>query len=267
MADELPPAPTLDQILSAPVAQISSSANETVRQLGRTYGVRMGAANRAQAIRVELNAKAAQLDALLPFHSLLISEASARAPGANASAWILPPVLTEARDEVSTTGQGQQIRLTTATYRIVSPPRYVAVVPTWRDFLLPALTTLESQRREPDFKPKPGTETDAWKQGVSEGWSHGVMQAGETYRVALEMAERQFKGMMLYHHLRRQGMVTAPIETTESVSVAKSGNDALIVGQRTFTISSTSVWNDQASTWKAFGQTTQQAPQSAMKRQ
>lgn len=252
MGADLSTPPTLDQLLTAPVAAYVTSADEQVKALGRNYGVRMGAARRAHEIVGELQEKAAKLDSLMPFANLLIVDQKVRAADAASVAWIVPPVLTESRGEVATENGGQTIRLTAASYRIEAPPRYVIAVPTWRDYVLPPLGNLQGQSNETGFVPKGDGQINAWKAGIQEGWPAGRQLAEKTLAAGMDKAANEFKGMTLYHALYKQGLVTAPIEEGNETAAKRVGESGMVVGVRTFTIRATSVWNDQPQSWKAY---------------
>lgn len=254
MADNAILPPTLEQLLSAPVAAQVVSADEHVKAMGRTHGVRMGAARRAYEISQELQNKAAKLDSLMPFATLLIVDPKVRGADAASVAWIVPPVLSESRGEVATDNGGQSLRLISASYRIEVPPRYVIAVPTWREYVLPALGNLETQSSDSGFVPKSDSQAVAWRAGLQEGWPVGRQLAEKTFAASLEKATNEFRGMTLYHGLYKQGLVTAPIEDTTETPAKKVGDNGLVVGVRTFTIKATSVWNDQPQSWKAFSE-------------
>lgn len=249
MQDSLPPPPTLEATLSQGVEITKVIQNDHAYQLGKQHGVRQGSMRRAWELRHELARKAAKLDSLMPFATLLITEQGARQPDASATAWIVPPVLSEARGEVTTVSDGQRLQLTEATYRIEVQPRYVTQIPTWRDYVLPNLIALEAQPKEMGYTVKPD-DRSKWSAGVRDGWSVGIKLAEENAAAGLQRAARDWAGMSLYHSLRAQGLVSPPLEKSETTAAATNGS-ALVIGQRTFTIVAASAWNPNTHAWTA----------------
>ena len=65
-----------------------------------------------------------------------------------------------------------------------------------------------------------------WEQGVAKGWRNGVEQAQEMFEQSLSVLNRDFKGMVLYHTLLLQNMITSPYASTASLGV--TGDQAIM---------------------------------------
>lgn len=215
------PAVTIDALLD-PASQASTGVTGLRAQMltegGRTAGFRGGMTSRSRFLASELDRRAARLDQLFQFATVI------------GSAGTLPPVIVEAKDVASFAPD--QIRTADHVYKIEREERFVSVPPTWRDYLLTGLS-LRGGNELPVFeaRPKDAGESVVWRDAVRAGWSEGELQANAVLEANFHRLTRDFTGMLLYASLRQQGIVTGT-RVAESAQTATGDRKQLVVGDR-----------------------------------
>lgn len=106
--------------------------------------------------------------------------------------------------------------------RIERQPRFVSVIPTWRDYFTVKLTPPEINRNS--ILPKTSEEQSVWREKVSEGWKEGVEQAYKNYEKRLRRMEDDYKGYLTYHILREHNMITEPTFSSNYYAVTGGGS-------------------------------------------
>lgn len=87
-------------------------------------------------------------------------------------------------------------------------PKFISVLPTWRDYFSIKLKSPEINRNS--VLPKTREEKVIWKDKVREGWEEGVQQAYSNYEKRLARMQDDLKGYMTYHVLRKHNIITEP---------------------------------------------------------
>lgn len=214
-------APTLDQILKlsseVPAAEASKIAG--IRESGMRLGAQGGLIHRAKEIAAKIRDRAADLDRVFAFQPLLDEDG------------LLPPVISESDQKVETRDGAQRLEFAGKTYKIVSPARFVRVVPTWRDYLFDGLADerLSVDELPQALRPSSQAEKSVWEEAVKAGWSMGVIQADAIFAENTSRLRRDYLGMLRYHSLVKRGMVKRPIlaKTPESIKVT---DDEIAIG-------------------------------------
>ncbi len=224
-----PASPALQQLLSAsPVegsssGQISYVRQQALKMAADVLGAQTGFADRCSQIEGILKKDAPRLDAAYPFNALMMGVG------------VLPPVIVETRDNIAL--DERVMRVADRTYQIVHAPRFVAMPPTWRNYLFlglstdrPALPTDAAQL------PQNALERAYWKSEVQRAYAHGVDQANSVFRSDLARLKRDYSGMRLFYDLYARGMVTAPVVASTSDVVRRDGPGVISMGDTTFRI-------------------------------
>ena len=110
--------------------------------------------------------------------------------------------------------------------RIERQPRFVSVMPTWKDYFTVKLSQPEINRNA--VLPKTNQEKAIWREKVSEGWKEGVEQAYENYEKRLRRMEDDYNGYLTYHILREHNMITAPTFSSNYYAVTGGGSKMTI---------------------------------------
>ncbi|MBA5687230.1 type IV secretory system conjugative DNA transfer family protein [Rugamonas apoptosis] len=213
-------AASLDSLLRvrAPVVSDESGIRTTLlRDAGRKLGFRAGMRARGAVIARQLDARAAALDKMFQF-STLVSEDG-----------VLPPVVDQAMD-VANFATGQ-VRTADLVLRIAREERFVAVPPTWRDYLLTGLVFKNVDLPDPDARPKNDVEAETWRQAVSAGWKDGGAQADAILAANFNRLTRDYTGMLTYSALLQQGMIRRT-KVGEGVRAVAGDGAELHIGER-----------------------------------
>ncbi len=188
---------------------------ESVRLAALGFGSRAGLARRGWEIGAMLDRHGARLDAIYRFSELMLREDGFA---------VLPPVVAETRRAFRLGRAGTRAARADRILRILEPARLVSAAPGWRDWL---------QRSWPEAAPpasvlfpRDAEETARWQELLAEGWAEGEKLAEDIFAADLDRLNRSFEGVVLWHRLRRAGMIGAPgIEVAEA---GASGHERLM---------------------------------------
>lgn len=196
---------------------------EALRSEAVRYGLQSGFAWRYGLIVKDCAARDHELDAMYPFDLVLLENGS-----------VAPPIIVRADSSLSLDSPSRMTTTGTA-WRIVSPAAFVSLPPSWRNYLTLSDEVLTAQKPHPAILPKTSGEREIWQAGVKEGWGYGVEQAESLFKSSLARLNRDFAGMIQYHVLNRQGMISIPNVSRGHYAV-KLGKDTLELDQQVFTI-------------------------------
>ena len=150
-------------------------------------------------------------------------------------ALIMPPLLARAGASMRIEDAGTA---TTAkiTYELLEPARYVAVVPHWREFLMmddfPA-----PEQPNPAVLPKNMEERAIWRAAVREAWAQGLTEADQLYADNVSRMARSYRGVMLYHLLTAQQLLSRVTTASADLGMHQSDNgNKLNIGQQVYRI-------------------------------
>lgn len=197
-----------------PAGQPDDGISETRRQIltesGKTRGFRGGKAYRAWELIQALDARESTLNALFDFRPLISPEG-----------W-LPPVIGEARDVAHITPD--QIRTASRVWTLVRPERFVSNPPGWRDWLLRGLATTATPEGESRVVPQNSAQRRVLEAAIREGWEEGRENADLTLQANMNTLTRDYRGMMLWSLLWRQGKISRPGVSDQRQTVTGDGS-------------------------------------------
>lgn len=216
------PVPTLDDVMNRVPSRKSVDEKPedrlrapAMRDSALAYGARAGLAYTSRGINASLKGKAEDLTRIYDFNRILIRTAS--------GVTIMPPVISEAKDTYETSDAGRTLRVADVSYLIVEQARFTPTAPLWHTYLVRSYVTPEPP---PDqLLPRDGSEREAWKRWVSEGWHMGVTQAQEIFEADLRRLERDFTGMLKYKGLLEEKKVSAPVVAEGNLGNTGTGQD------------------------------------------
>lgn len=192
-----------------------------LRRTAYTLGVQGGAHGRYQHIDTILNQHAATLDQIFNFGPLLLNNSR-----------VLPPVMEVVHGamRLSSTIKGSSV---ITAYRIEAPAQLVSLPPSWRSYLLQSFPPLSRVSRL--LMPKNDREWRIWRHAVSRGWTQGIQEANAVYSSELHSLQRDYLGMLRFHMLVAQKMVSVPVLATGNLGITVNGR-RLAIGQKIFQI-------------------------------
>lgn len=209
-----------------------------LRDEGFRIGVYYGLASRSEQIAKRVEEKRYDLDRSYRFSALLDENG------------MLPPVVSEVRDETQV--EGERKREMSRVLKYEKPATFVSVAPTWRNYLFVGLLQgkgSEPALPDPSLKPKDDKERAVWKEALQSGWTAGEKQAEEIFAKNLARMERDFVGMVRYKSLVSTGFAKKPSVSVTRAAVSGDGK-TLVLGDTLSAVTKPSEFNLNSADWK-----------------
>ena len=215
---------------------LSGIRNIGLRDTALSLGARAGLAWRAAEINVLVSRNERQLDLIYNFNSLLLDNN------------VLPPVLIEGRQTLEQTAD-DVIRVADRAYTIQSQARFVTMAPTWRDYL--KMHYKDPELPDTSLMPRNEVEKNVWDKYLDEGWQAGITQADVIFAENLGRLKRDYEGMIRYHTLLAQNMVSLPFVAQVNLGVT-GGDSQMAINDRILRITTLPEFNNASSEWTAL---------------
>lgn len=209
-----------------------------LRDEGFRIGVYYGLAARSERIAARVEEKRYDLDRSYRFSALLDENG------------MLPPVVSEVRDETQV--EGERKREMSRVLKYEKPATFVSVAPTWRNYLFVGLLQGkggEPALPDPSLKPKDDKERAIWKEALQSGWAAGEKQAEDIFAKNLARMERDFVGMVRYKSLVSTGLAKKPSVSVTRAAVSGDGK-TLVLGDTLSAVTKPSEFNLNSADWK-----------------
>lgn len=213
---------------------------QLIKETASSYAQQSAVSWRYGQINGMLEKMRAQLDVTFNFDPLLIDGV------------MLPPVITRGEDAQRSFGP-ETLRVVRKIYRIEYPARIVTATPSWRSFLVRRVPKPPELARQ--VLPKTGAEKQVWKAAAIDGWKAGVEQANVQFITYLNLMVRVLDGMLIYHHLMDEGVVSRPaVATADRGIVFSPSGKELNIGDVIYRIAAPGQFQD-ASNWRVIPRT------------
>jgi len=180
-------------------------------------GVRYGRAARGEEWKKVFETHAIEFEGIYRFGELT-------QPGGE-----MPPVLEVTRSpngsRMATKIEDKKMLLSAESIHILTPSRFVATPPSWRNYVYQGLLIQVTPNDLPDraLRPKNAAEQKIWEDAVREGWEAGRKLANQTVAANLARLDRDYFGQLAYVEVLARGMIEP----------ARVGTDrAVVVGNR-----------------------------------
>ena len=156
-------------------------------------------------------------------------------------ALILPPQIARAGASMRIE-DGATATAAKTTYELLEPARYIAVVPNWREFLM-ADDFPAPEQPNPAVLPKNAKERAIWRAAVREAWAQGLAEADQLYADNVSRMARSYRGVMLYHLLTAQHLLSRVNTASADLGTRAQGNKLNIgIGQKVYRITAPSAF-------------------------
>lgn len=231
LADILNAAPKSPE--SAGIPQLRYNA---LRETGVTYGAQAGLARRSYENQQKLERQAQSLDVIYNFQALMIEGN------------VIPPVLSETSDVYDQSSE-DMLRVIGKVYRIEQQARFTYVPPTWRAYMLNGFDF--DANLVAAVAPQNDGERALWRSAVEEGFKLGAAQADEILKNNFATLQRDFLGMVLYHRMLDNGMVTRPFVAANRSGVTRSKDGSMHVGETFLRITAAPDFVEATGKWKS----------------
>ncbi len=203
----------------APGTHVSGAAElsaELRRRAMRTavvgYGTQEGLAERGREIDAIVERFAPRLARVFRFGELMIREGGFT---------VQPPVIAETRQAFRVDRGRREAASAARHLRIVRPGAIVPGPPDWRDFLVRRWAG--AQRPASLFDPRDEEEERLWRSWRERGREQGRMLADRVFAADLDRLTGFFEGLVLWHRLHRERMVSRPLLARERTAVSGGG--------------------------------------------
>lgn len=218
---------------------------KTMEEAAMAYGAQSALAFYGTRFNAVAEASYKQFDEIYNFNRFILSNN------------VMPPVIRQSRQDMSTSGM-ETLRLSDRTIEIVKPARFVTVPPSWRGYVL--LNIHRPDMPDERLWPKTDDEYDKWVAAVNQGWQQGKAQTDALIRHRLGLLKQDYMGIILYHELLAQNMVSKPMVGRAKLGVT-GHSGALRLNDQVLRITANSDLNTKAETWHPVVVQGQDAPQ------
>ena len=174
--------------------EIKSKAREAViKTTAVSYATKYALYWESSYINNHLEAVSRNLDNTFNFRQLLLKNE------------VIPPILRESSGNVTMTNS-TNIRVSDKMIEILHPAKFSSSIPSWRNYL-------QMNFKKPDLPdekmlPANTDERLVWDKGLVQGWNTGRWQARSIFSSNIGIMQRDILGMVLYHKLLSQGMIS-----------------------------------------------------------
>lgn len=103
----------------------------------------------------------------------------------------------------------------------------------------------------PSILPQAKDEQVAWRNGIIKGWKLGTKQAERIIINKIRTLESDILGMIRFHVLEKEGLITMPKISKIDLGVVSSGRQ-INIGEAKFTVSAIPEFNPDYETWKVI---------------
>lgn len=156
-------------------------------------------------------------------------------------ALIMPPQIARAGASMRIE-DGATATAAKTTYELLEPARYIAVIPNWREFLM-ADEFPSPEEPNPALLPKNTEERAIWRAAVREAWAQGLAEADQLYADNVSRMARSYRGVMLYHLLTAQHLLSRVNTASSDLGTRRSDNgNKLNIGQKVYRITAPSAF-------------------------
>ena len=205
---------------------------KAIREAARLVTFQTAMSWRYGQLVAETERYSAVMDTAFNFAPLMLTQGEAL---------IMPPLLTRAGASMRIEDNATATAAKT-TYELLEPARYIAVVPNWREFLM-ADDFPSPEEPNPALLPKNAEERAIWRAAVREAWAQGLAEADQLYADNVSRMARSYRGVMLYHLLTAQHLLSRVNTASADLGTRRSENgNKLNIGQKVYRITAPSAF-------------------------
>lgn len=214
--------------------QINPIRMQALKDAAMSVGAQGSLAARSKEIDDMLAKESRYLDQVFNFNAIMLPNN------------VLPPVLLEG-DNTMNLADTTTIRISDKMYTIAQQAKFVSVPPTWHDYLWMSFPKPDA----PDMSmlPKNKYEDSIWRKYVALGWKQGSEQANNIFSDNVARLKRDYEGMVLYHELVDQNMISVPYVASTDLGVT-GGGSSMSVNDQVQRLTNLPTLNPNSQYWK-----------------
>jgi defect-in-organelle-trafficking protein DotC len=207
---------TAKKVSSALDQKVHAMRQKGLREIALRFGAQAGLAHSTHQLQQALNKHRDNLDAIFNFNAMMLEHG------------VMPPVLSRADNNVHTSDPNV-IRISKTTYKIVKQAHFSPSPPNWRNYLSTSYNFPKPPNKA--LLPRNSAESRIWKKYVTLGWKNGDRQATSIFQDQLARLTRDYRGMIIYHQLLAEHMVSKPFVASMQLGVTGDGKSMNINDQ------------------------------------
>ncbi|WP_299592550.1 type IV secretory system conjugative DNA transfer family protein [uncultured Tateyamaria sp.] len=146
--------------------------------------------------------------------------------------YVIPPVISRINNVQE--ASGRLLYFSNSSFEIVKDARLSMEPPRWQSYLVLPVQPIAAPQ---GLSVETAEEKSAWREGASVGWYAGISEARRGFVTGWNILNRDYGGMIRYHELSRQGVVSLPdLKTEVSRWRVTEGGTRAHRGERTLTL-------------------------------
>lgn len=213
----------------------SEARKQVVKSTAITYATKYALYWESVSINNHMETVSRQLDNTFNFRELLLPNE------------VIPPILQESTDNVSMTSS-LSLRASDRMIKILKPARFSSSIPTWRNYL--HMNFQKPDLPQEKLLPQNAEEREVWDRGLLEGWKIGQWQARSIFAANIGTMRRDIMGMVLYHKLLTQGMISPTYSSTANLGITGNGKTMHLNDRMVRITSESQLMSEQSRSWK-----------------
>ena len=207
---------------------------EMLRDAAMIYSSQCALRHYTAIIDQELESKSTLLDRAFNFQPLMLDHD------------VVPPVVVQSQRTIDQVDR-RNIVVADRSYQILKHGFFTTVPLNWRDYLIHPL--YDPPLPEQMMLPGNSIEREIWQRYIKDGWVVGKEQAFAMFKNNLAKLQQDYTGMVTFHRLFQQGLMTAPIiqEIENGIIMDKDrmniNHKILSIAEQAFLENNTSRWH------------------------
>ncbi|NBV28485.1 hypothetical protein EBR43_04245 [bacterium] len=216
--------------------ELAPTRFEVIRDSALMYSAQCSLRFHYHIINEALKNKASLLDKIYNFQPIMLDHD------------ILPPVVIQSDRSIEKVSSNHLI-IADKTFKILKDAAFLTTPLTWREYLIENI--LEPAVPDKSFLPGNNLEKEVWAKYVEQGWEAGKEQAFRIFSNNIDRLNQEYLGMIAFHRLFQQGLMTAPIINEIENGVTMNA-DVMNINQRILAIAQQGFLEGDYQRWHSY---------------
>jgi len=161
---------------------------------------------------------------------------------------VIPPVVIQS-DKTVEKINSEYLVVADRTFKVIKPGSFTTTEISWRDYLMENIPSPDLP--EQSLLPSNSVEQEIWMRFSDQGWNAGKEQAFIMFKNNLSHLIQHYHGMVTFHRLFQQGLMTAPI-VQEIENGITMGPDQMSINQKILAISQQGFLDNHHERWHSY---------------
>jgi len=209
---------------------------ELLRDSALIYSAQCALRHYYQQINQQLLSHKEELDRAFAFQPLMLDHD------------VVPPVVVQTGRTVEQVGANYVV-VADQSFKILKPGRFVTTPISWQEYLIRDIP--RSTLPDKSQLPQNSIEEEIWARYVAQGWEAGKEQAFIMFQNNLSCLVEHYNGMVNFHRLFQQGLMTAPIIQQIENGITTS-QDQMNINQKILAIAEQGFLEKDVRRWHSY---------------